>query len=183
MARELGVQQPHVVGADLVPQAREPVDEHGDLAALEPECLRDAGIEDFVDHLHLDEVIPGAHRAQLSTAARSRSETAAGSAPSSLPSDSVRSTSSARTREGPQGRDGGFRRAPVAPSSRPPLLPTPAGTDLEISCTSAPRRSRALLGQRQGEQPHAAVDVVADATGETTPSGSSVAATPPTGKP
>ena len=49
--------------------SRSGVHEHRDLARLEPVCIGSGGVEDLVDALHLDEVVAGAHRPELSRAA------------------------------------------------------------------------------------------------------------------
>ena len=54
------------VVADLVAQAAGArMDEHADLAGLEPEGRGCGGVLDAIDHLHFDEVVAGAHGAAL----------------------------------------------------------------------------------------------------------------------
>ena len=96
-----------------------------------------------------------------------RAETAAGSAPGRQPCDSVRSRSSSRPMPRSTSARGPSRSTRVelaaARASAARACPVPAGIAREISCTSGSRRSPSSAAeQRQDEQPHAAVDVVAD---------------------
>lgn len=64
-ARDL-VHHAHVVGADLVSEStRTRVDEHGDLPFEQAENGRSTLVEDRVHHLHFEEVIAAAERAEL----------------------------------------------------------------------------------------------------------------------
>ncbi len=59
-----------VVVADLVPEpAAAGMDHDGDPAGGQAEDARGAGVVDLVHHLHFDEVVPGAERADLAAAA------------------------------------------------------------------------------------------------------------------
>jgi hypothetical protein len=50
------------------------VDEHRHLAGLQPEGVGSVGIEDLRDPLELDEVVAGAHRAELPGTARASAD-------------------------------------------------------------------------------------------------------------
>ena len=145
------------------------MDQDGDLPGAEPEASggvrsRSASTTCTSTKWLPEPIVPSCPRAALARALGHR----AGSAPSSRPSDSVRSRSSERTRgrrarAGPRearGRARG-RAARARPACR--RRRERAARDLVDERLAAV--AELGLGQRQGEQPHAAVDVVADPAG------------------
>ena len=119
---------------------------------------------------------------------RARSDTAPGSAPGRQPSDSVRSRSSSvpmpRSRTRSAGPSSSSRSRPAPSKCSAPRLPAPAGIAREISWTSgSTRRPSSLASSGSASSRTPQLMSYPTPPGETTPSGSSVAATPPTGKP
>ena len=179
-----------VVGADLVSEpARSGVDEHGELTGTQTEHARDAGVEDFVDPLHLEEVVPAAERSELVAPALLRAR---------------RHARGIGTRQAPPrfevlevGRDAETAIAnevwdavaedplELRVGAHDATVVSIAGGDAASELVHELRHPRRHVGSGEirREEAHAAVDVETDPAGEITPSGSMVAATPPTGKP
>ena len=68
-----GTHQLELILAGLMTESSAPaVDHHGERAGSEPEGLRRAGVEDAIDDLDLEEVIPGAERAKLASSSLPR---------------------------------------------------------------------------------------------------------------
>ena len=156
-----------------------------------PNAVGARRVDDLGDALHLDEVVARAERPELVGAARpgalgdrGRVGARPGSRRDSVSldvlggADAVFGSEDARALRRAPGRAARRRAAARRRGRRRPGR----GARSRARAARCARPSSAG-GQRQREQAHAAVDVVADAAGEITPSGGSVAATPPTGKP
>ena len=159
-----------VVGAGLVAEAaRARVDHHHHLAGRDPEGGGRLAVEDLVDHLHLEEMVAGAQAADLRQAALQ-----------GLPADRVGVGARAwrrppRCGRGPPRRPGRARPGTARParpagaaragvSRSAPRAPVPWGTRrIELVQQLLESRGDVVPAQAGAHQPHAAVDVEADA--------------------
>jgi hypothetical protein len=145
------------------------VDEGGDLALTQAECAGGLRVEDPLNHLHLDEVVAGSHRPELALPARA---------------GALRDRTRVRTRQAAAGL-GALevigRPDPVpfdegsCPLPQHPVELRAAHLESPVPTHPGGNRARDLVHQRrpsfaqlrfverQGQQPHTAVDVVADA--------------------
>jgi hypothetical protein len=144
------------------------MDQHRQLAVAETERVGCPAVEDAVDALELDEVVARAGRAQLTSAALMRAlgdrlGLGAGQAAARLgPLEVVRAGEAAtdeRTRAGTQ------HVIQLLRGEQDRAMPARAGRNRarELVHERLSTRTELLGRQRQREQPHAAVDVVADA--------------------
>ena len=178
MAGDRRVHPLHVVGADLVAEAaRAGVDQDRDLALAQAEGLGDRRVDDPLHRLHLDEVVARAHRAELARAALLGAlghplGLGAGERPSGfgvaqvvLGADPVPGDQRPRALD----EDAVERRALEPDGAALPRPRRHRARDLMDEVGAALAQLRLL--QRQRQQAHAAVDVVADAARRDDPVG------------